>query len=195
MWFMLASMALQSYSSLRQGQAQAQQYEAQRQESLDNARLAKSEARAAKIRTDFNQLQHLRGSQAVMGRMKVAQGDSGGRTDVGTNFLIRLQQKAESELDNFLIGLEGRSEVAKARSEKEHHLRQAGIYRQGAINALTIGKLGAATAVLGGLGTMSMYGAFRNRTATYSPNYSPSYSNAGVAPAPSIISGNRFGSS
>lgn len=155
-----AGILLSGYSQYQQGQARANELQMQRYQSLYNARIAEADAAAAARKADFEQMQHLRESEAVMGSMRAVQGASGARTDVGTNFLIRLQQSAESELDNFLIGLEGRTEAGKYKSEAEMHKIQASYFGKAAKSARRAGKLGAVTAILGGFGTMGAMGMF-----------------------------------
>lgn len=200
---MLGGIGIQALSSYKQGQAQGEQYGAQRQQSLYEATLADYDARQAEAdalvasrRTDFEQMQALREGEAIKGSQLVGMAASGGRIDVGTNFLLRLQQSEETELDNFLIGLEGRTEANRLTAEAEANKRkasmlrsQAGYYGRAGKSARTAGKLGAASAILGGFGTMGAMGMFGGgRTA----NLSTVTSNAGVAPARSIISGNRW---
>ena len=155
-----AGILLQGLSAYRQGQYQASQYEAQRQQELYNARIAEADAAAAQRRTEFEQTRAAMEAEQIMGRMRVGMGASGARTDVGTNFLIRLQQSAESELDNYLIGLEGRTMVGKYKSEAAQRRAQAGMYGTMAKSAKRAGTLGAAATILGGFGTMGAMGMF-----------------------------------
>ena len=169
-----AGIALGALSSYRQGQAQSAQYGMERQKALYDASLADFDAKMAEMdaatarrRTDFEQMQGLREGEAIKGSQLVSMGASGGRIDVGTNFQLRMQQDAENELDNFLIGLEGRTEAnrftaeAGASKRKAAMLRsQAGYYGKAGRNAKRAGLLGAAAGVLGGFGQMGAMGMF-----------------------------------
>jgi hypothetical protein len=129
-------------------------------QALANAKIAEADAKAMEQKTDFEQMKQLREGEAVMGSLRVNMGASGGRTDVGTNFLIQMQQADESELDNFLIGLEGRTQVSKYRSEAAQQKIQAKYYAKAGKNARIGGLLGAGSAILGGAGMMSKMDMF-----------------------------------
>ena len=190
MWPMLflASSILKGFSQYQQGQYQAGQYKAKQRLTEYNARITEADAAAAQRKTDFEQTRAAMEAEQIMGSMRVAQGASGARTDVGTPILVRAQQWAELELENFLIGLEGRTQVSKYRSEAAIQRVQASVYGQAAKNAKTAGKLGMATTILGGFAQAGAMGMFDSGS-SYTPNYSTTYSNAGVAP---VISGNRW---
>ena len=169
-----AGILLGAYSSYRQGQAQSDEYGMMRQKALYDASLADFDAKMAELdaaaamrRTDFEQMRGLREGEAIKGSQLVGMGASGGRVDVSTNFQLRMQQDEENELDNFLIGLEGRTEATRFKTEaavskgKATMLRsQAGYYRKAGSNAKKAGLLGAAAGVLGGFGTMGAMGMF-----------------------------------
>ena len=149
------SLAISAASAMMQAKAAADLAAAQEQEALANAQSAESDAVAQEKKTDFEQMQSLREGEAAMGSLRVNMGASGGRTDVGTNFMVRMQQSQESELDNFLVGLEGRTRQSKLEAEADQYRKQAKYYKKAGSNARISGGLGVANAVLGGL---SKYG-------------------------------------
>ena len=169
MWFMVAALALQGFSRYRAGQAQAEQLRQQKQMSLYRAKIAEADAVAAQRKTDFEQTRSALEAEQVVGKMRVAQGASGARTDVGTPLLVRSEQWAELELDSFLIGLEGRTRVSRFKSEAGMERVQASVYGRAAKNAKLAGTLGAVTGILGGLGTMSAMGMFDRSPVTMTP--------------------------
>jgi len=72
--------------------------------------------------------------------------------------MVRAQQWADLEFDSFLVGLEGRTEVSRAKSEAKMQRIQASYYGDAAKSAGRAVKLGATAAILGGFGTMGMFG-------------------------------------
>lgn len=155
-----AGILLSGLSQYKAGQAKAQEYQMERQQALYNAQMADMDARAAQQKVNFEQLRQLMESEQIMGTMRVQQAASGARTDVGTPLLIRAQQWAELELDNFLIGLEGRTQKTRYEQEAAFQRIQARYYSQAAKSAKKAGKLGAASTILGGFATMGAMGAF-----------------------------------
>ena len=169
-----AGILLGGFSSYMSGQAKSEELGMNRQKALYDASLADFDAKMAELdaaaamrRTDFEQMQGLREGEAIAGSQLATMGASGGRVDVGTNFLIRMQQDEENELDNFLIGLEGRTEVTRFKTEagtsraKASMLRtQASYYKKAGKSAKKAGLLGAASSILGGFGQMGAMGMF-----------------------------------
>lgn len=169
MWFVIGMIALQAFSQVRAGQAQAAQLKAKQRMTLYNAKIAEADAAAARRKTDFEQTRAALEAEQIAGRLRVRQGASGARTDVGSPLLIRAQQWAESELDNFLIGLEGRTRVSRFESEAALERVQADVYGQSARNARRAGYLGAGTTILGGLGSMYAGGVFSSGATASAP--------------------------
>ena len=188
MWVMLAMMAVQAFSSIKQGQAQAQQAKFAEREALANAAQAKADAAESERIGQLEALETLAEQERIKGAARVSRAGSGGRTDTGTNWLLTIQDANLAEFEVWKTGYQARRRTDNYTSESLGYIRQAGQYKIAAKNAKTMGYLGAASSVLGGLTMGSQAGMFAK------PNYSTSVSNAGVAPAPSIISGNRFGS-
>jgi hypothetical protein len=147
---MIAMMFMQAGASYMQGRARAQELAGQEAMSKYNAKVAEMDAAAAARKTDFDQMMQLRESQRVMGRLRAEQGAAGARTDVGGPLAVRSAQWAELELESFLIGLEGRTQVSKFKSEAALHRMQAKIAGKGAKNAILTGILGAGASMAQG---------------------------------------------
>jgi hypothetical protein len=175
MWPMIFMMAMQAGSSYMQGRARAQELKGQEAMSKYNAKVAEMDAAAAARKTDFDQMMQLRESERVMGRLRAEQGASGARTDVGGPLAVRSAQWAELELDRFLIGLEGRTQVSKFKSEAALHRMQAKIHGKGAKNAILTGMLGAGASMAQGyaMGVGAGYWG-QSSTAASAPATSPS---------------------
>jgi hypothetical protein len=153
MWPLLfaASIGLQAFSSYQQGQTQAEEYAYKEQEALYKAKVAEADAKALQRKTTFEQQRQIQEAAAAMGTMRVRQGTSGAQTDVGSPVIVRAQQWAEFELENFLIGLEGRTEKSKKKSEAAFETIQAGQYAKAAKRSVLSGLLGAGANVLTGV--------------------------------------------
>lgn len=152
MWGMIFGEIMQGIGRYGQMNAERQQLLDKKEIALYNARLARANAKAAQRKTDFDQVQQARDAAMIEGSMAVGLGASGARMDTGTPFLIRAQQHTELELDNFLIGLEGRTAKTAFMSESTLHFRQAKLYSSAA-NAVReawfIGEMGK----IGGMGS------------------------------------------
>jgi len=154
MWPLLfaAGMGLQALSTYKESEAEAQQYEYKEAEARYRAKVAEADAKAMQQRTTFEQQRQIVEAAGEMGAMRVAQATSGAQTDVGTPVLVRAQQWSEFELENFLIGLEGRTAKSKFLQEKAFENIQAGIYHRTGRNVKKAGKLNMFAGILQGFG-------------------------------------------
>ncbi len=152
MWFLLASTFMQAFSKIRAGQARAQELELERAELLGNAARARADARLSERIGEAEGVELALAAERKAGSLRVAQGASGGRTDVGTNFLIRIQSAAESEFEIFKANLASRRRTGRFLDEALGLTRQAGMLRLRAKSVKAASKLGAATTILGGFG-------------------------------------------
>jgi len=152
MWWLLGAMALQAFSQVRAGQAQAEEIGFQRQEILGNAARARADARLSERIGEAESVELALEAEQRAGTLRVRQGASGGRTDVGTNFLIRIQEAARSEFELFKTGLISRRRTERFIDEALSLTTQAGVLKSRAENVETAGLLGAATTILGGIG-------------------------------------------
>src|SRR5512146_200618 len=150
----LASTAMQAYSSYQQGQAQAAEAKAQQRMMEYNARVAEMQARAIEQKTKFDQIRQQRKGQRVMGTLRAKLGASGAMVSEGAPLNLMADQAFELALENALIGYEGQVEAGQARSQGALYSAQGGIYGMRAKNAATAGMLGAGTSLLSGFGAM-----------------------------------------
>jgi hypothetical protein len=155
------------------------------------AQIAEQDAAAAARKTDFDQMLQLRESERVMGRLRAAQGAAGARTDVGGPLAVRTAQWAELELDRFLVGLEGRTQVSKFKSEAALERMQAKIYGKGAKTAILTGILGAGASVAQGYGMGVAAGYWGQPAAT--PTAAPATSPTSATLAQGRVSGPFIG--
>jgi hypothetical protein len=82
-----------------------------------NAALMRQEKAAIKIRTKFQQERTAEESARIEGEIRSALGGSGTVTTQGAPLLALALQKSESDLQNYLIGYEGRIEAGQAESK------------------------------------------------------------------------------
>ena len=160
MWWFLGAAALQAFSQIRAGQAQAQEIEFERREILGNAARARADARLSERIGEAESVELALEAEQRAGTLRVQQGASGGRTDVGTNFLIRIQLAAKEEFELFKAGLISRRRTERFIDEALSLTTQAGVLKARAKNVKTSGLLGAATTILGGIGTVSLLRGF-----------------------------------
>lgn len=152
MWWLLGAMALQAFSQVRAGQAQAEEIGFQRQQVLGNAARARADARLSERIGEAESVELALEAEQEAGTLRVQQGASGGRTDVGTNFLIRIQAAAKSEFESFKASLISRRRTERFIDEALSLTTQAGVLKSRARNVEKAGLLGAATTILGGIG-------------------------------------------
>jgi hypothetical protein len=153
MWWLIGSMALQAFSQIRAGEAQAEENEFQRQEVLGNAARARADAKLSAQIGEAEGVELAIEAAKREGALRVRQGASGTRTDVGTNFLLRMQLAAENEYGIWKANLASRRRTGRFLDEAMGLERQAGVLRIRGKNIKSASKLGAATTILGGLAT------------------------------------------
>ena len=148
MWALIALGAVQGVASVFQGRSQAKQYAGQAAVAKHNAMRAEADAKAAGRATDFAQTQQALRSANVMGELQVSQATSGARTDVGAPFKVRAQVRRQLEIDNALIGMQGRAQESGLRSEAAMYTMQKKMFRKAGKRAIMSGWLGAGAAAL-----------------------------------------------
>ena len=148
-WAMIVSMIIQGVSSIRAGMAKSKELARQKEEAKHKSRLAKRDAEAAARKADFEQTRHILAGKGIMDNLLVSQSAAGARTDVGGPLRVRAQQWAEVELDNFLIGLEGRNLQARFKEESRFYHEQGTALGKAAKDAFYSGHLGAGQQTLG----------------------------------------------
>ena len=98
-------------------QGQAAEYEAKAEQELNerNAIILDQEAVARQEKAKFDQARQAEAAEIVIGELTATMGGSGLRIDVGAPIRLLEEQRAELDLDNYLIGYEGITEVAALR--------------------------------------------------------------------------------
>ena len=157
---MVASMGMQAFSSIKGGEAQAEDLEAKRAIDRHNALLAQIDAKALGVQGQEDDLLRLYEGEMAMGGMRNAQGAMGARTDVGAPFQARAQFGSMMEWQRMRESRKWRKGVEDLKQESASYSLQAKSYGSAARNAKTAGYLGAGSAILGGMQTGAKYGGW-----------------------------------
>jgi len=170
--------------SYMQGQAASSQAKAQAAMGRRNAEVAEKDALATEIKTRFDQVRHVEEGERAVSSLRARMGASGARLDEGAPLHIVAQQTMENELQNALIGYEGRTQSNRQRS-------QAAGYRAGAVfadarakNAKTAGIINAGTSLLGNVGAMYDQGMFTSKSPSSDYGAPGSATHSGMPSAP-----------
>ncbi len=198
----VAGTGLAAYSALQAGRAGAQDVYAQQQAVLGqqqammgqrqvaisqqaiadyNAKVAEQEARAIEQSTRYKQQRQVEAASRYGSSLLARLGAAGVVVSEGAPLMIQAQQAAEAELDNLMIGYEGQTAAARARSQARLdtmqglvHRQQADIYgRQAGIlgervraydprarAAFRAGRIGAGATLLTGFGALGTRALF-----------------------------------
>ena len=182
----VGGIGLGAYGMLQAGQAgaqdvfaqqaglQGQQQVAMRQKAIAdyNARVAEQEAKAIEQSTRFRQRRHAEEASRYGSSLLAGLGASGAVVSEGAPLMIQARQAAEAELDSLMIGYEGQTRAARARSQARLdimeglvHRQQADIYgvqarRLGrrATSVSRAGQIGAGATLLTGFGSLASMG-------------------------------------
>lgn len=146
-------------------EAEAAAVQAQEQSALAeyNAQLAEREAQATEQKTAYAQQKQAEAAARGISTLEAGLGISGAVTTAGAPLLLKAKQASEFELENLMIGYEGRTEAARARSEAvmQNYLAKAGlgqasVYRQRAGYNVAAGRMAAGTTLMTGFGSMGL---------------------------------------
>jgi hypothetical protein len=175
MWFMLAMMAVQAFAQHKAAKAQEAEAEFQRKEALANAEQAAADEKLSEQIAEAEGVEAVLAGEQAEARARVGMAARGGRLDVGTNFLLSLQNAAMTEWEVFKTNLGGRRRTERFGAESLAFLREASQLEVRKANIRQAGKLAVATTVLGGLGQASMM-----RGSGSSPSFARSQGASGV---------------
>lgn len=117
-----------------------------------NAKVKEREAQAIEQKSRFESQRQASAAARTMSALEAKLGASGGATTSGVPLLLLAEQQSESDLENLMIGYEGRVEASRARSEAGLESYQADVLRQRAKNQRKAGKLAGRSTLITGLG-------------------------------------------
>lgn len=140
----VAGTALSAYGQYSQGKAAEAEGEY-------NAQVAERNAKAARLKSGFDQLRQLRRGAQIKGTLRARLGKSGALMDEGAPLAAQAAQAFELELENALIGYEGMN------AESQHQSQAVGFRMQGS-NARSASRIGVGTSLLNGFTNMYQAG-------------------------------------
>lgn len=147
-----AGTAVGAYGQYQQGQALAAQAESQQAMADYNAKVQEREAKAALVRAQYEQVRQAEAGERTKSSLQAFLATTGTVPAAGTSLLVQAEQAAELELENLMIGYEGLTGEARARSQAEIDRMQGKIYKQRARSYRTAGYIGAGRELLTGFG-------------------------------------------
>jgi len=153
---MIASTAMSAIGSIRQGQAQAANYNAQAQANDYNAVVAQNNARVAADQANAQEEQQRRHFRELQGQAYAGIAQSGtGFT--GSNEDVLTQNAVNNELDALTIRYEGQNKMKSLESQAAIEKYNASINRMNAKEAKTAGYLNAGANILSGATKYAYY--------------------------------------
>lgn len=172
MWMTVISEIFKGFGRYYESQALQEQLRKKEAMADYNAKRAKADAVAAQKKTDFDQIMQSINADAIMGSMKAGMSMSGGRP----NFAVMSSQYDHLQLDNFLVGLEGRTRKTRFESEAVLHEQQGDLYDDAADQVWLQYHLGEGAYGFGKGGSMGMG---NEQSANYSTASSAGYQSYG----------------
>lgn len=118
-----------------------------------NAKVAEQEAKQIEKRSEYEQKRQTEEAARTMGTLAAGLSASGAIPSEGTPLLLQAKQSAELELENLMIGYEGMTGAARARSQAKLDKMQAKLYRQKGRNQMIGSFAKAGSTLLTGFNT------------------------------------------
>jgi hypothetical protein len=115
-----------------------------------NAAVMEQQAKATEQKTAFEQKRQAEAAERQASKLQAGLGAAGAVTTTGTPLLIQAKQASELELENLMIGYEGATEAARARSEAAGYKMQGKLVRQRGRAEMIGGFMGAGGTLLTG---------------------------------------------
>jgi hypothetical protein len=144
---LLIGTGLSAYGQYQAGQAAAAEGKSAQNMAEYNAALQEREAKQIEARTALEQRRQAEESERRMGTLRAGLGASGAVTTAGSPLMIQAQQASEFELENLMMGYQGREEATAARSG-------AAISRMEGKTAMQKGKAGKMAGYIGAGSTL-----------------------------------------
>ena len=159
---MLIGTGLTAAGQIQQGRvAEAEAKSAQNMANY-NAAVMEQTAKTQELKTKFELGRQAEEARRIKGALRAKVGKAGG---IGSPVFEELtgEQAMELDLDNLLIGYEGRRKAERARNQANLDVMQGKIYREQGKNARTASYIGAGTSLLTGF---SGYGDYKKPKTT-----------------------------
>ncbi len=114
---MTTVLGFMSAGQIQQGRYAVAQGRSQQKMANYNAIIQQREARAIEQKAAFDSLRQAKAARQRQGLLRTAIADSGAMMGEGAPADLESEQRAEDELENMLIGYEGRTQVARATAQ------------------------------------------------------------------------------
>jgi len=151
---MVAGIGLQGASQIQQGRAAEAQAKGEAAMADYNQKVSEQNAKAALLKSGFDQRRQARFGQRVMGTLRAKIGASGAMAEEGAPLQIETEQGAELALENALIGYEGLVLAGQYRSQGATYGMERQLAKTRAGYAMPTAYTSAGATLLGGFGTM-----------------------------------------
>lgn len=146
----VAATGLMAYGQIQQGQAAEAEEKSASNIANYNAQVQEREAQAVEQRTALEQRRQAEAASRQMGTLRANLGAGGAVMTSGSPLMIQAKQASESELENLMIGYEGRTEASRARSAAEGYRLEGKMAKQRGKAAKRASYIGAGTTLLSG---------------------------------------------
>jgi hypothetical protein len=155
----LIGAAVGAFGQIQGGLAADAEGKSQQNMANYNAALQEREAQQIEARTALQQKQQAEAADRAASTMRAGLGASGAVTTAGSPLLIQAEQASQSELQNLMIGYQGREEATASMSGAALSRMEGKIARQKGRAAKTAGFLKAGSTLLTGFGSSGTSGA------------------------------------
>ena len=152
----VGGLGLGAAGMIGQGNAAAAQARSQQAIAEYNVKIQQREAAAQEQQALYRQKLQAQEANRMASSLRAGLGTSGAVLSEGTPLLIQATQAEQSELDNLMIGYQGRIARGQAINQAAIDRAQATIYGQQARSSATVGYTGAGTSLLTGFGKYGM---------------------------------------
>ena len=151
---MIIGIGVGATGGVMSAQAASAQGKSEQAMSEYNAKVQKMQAKQIEVKAEYDQQMQHEEAKRRMSSLRVGVGASGAVSTEGSPLLIEAKQASELELENLMIGYEGRIGNQAALNQAEMDIMQGKLSRQKGRNLATAGYTGAGRTLLTGLGTM-----------------------------------------
>lgn len=155
----IAGAGLMAAGHLQGGRAAEKEGQAAYKMGLYNQQVQEREARAIEQKTAFESLQQARRGRRAVGKARAYAATRGAVTGEGAAADIVDEQYAEMELENMLIGYEGRMQAGRARQKGKLDVYRGRMAKRRGRQAKKASYIKAGATLLTGFGAAHMYGA------------------------------------
>jgi len=146
--FLAMGLGMQAGSSLLGGFFGANQKKNEAAVAKYNAAVMRKRAEAIRMQTKFRQVRQAEEGARVQGELRASIGGSGIVSTQGAPLLALALQKSETDLENYLIGYEGRQLAEEAENQALEYDMQKQFARIGARQSMIGGFLGAGASAM-----------------------------------------------